>query len=348
MIKNINSIVFLGNSLENYIIFAVAFLVFLLIFKIFQSVILNRLEKFAEKTENDIDDEFIKIVRSIKPPFYSFLSFYFAIRFLSLNKFLGELFDAILIIWFIYQVIIAIQILINYVINKKFSKESREARSAAGIIGIAVKFTLWSFAFLIILQNLGFDVTSLVAGLGIGGIAVALAVQNILGDLLSSFAIYFDRPFVLGDFIVVGDFSGTVEKIGIKTTRIRALQGEEIVMSNKDIVSAKIQNFKKMKDRRISFNFGVVYEISSKKLRKIPDIVRKIIDSIDLAEIERVHFKELGDSALVFEVVYSIKSPDYGKYMDIQQEINFKLKEIFEKEKIDFAYPTQTIYIPKN
>jgi small-conductance mechanosensitive channel len=345
MPKNFEMIIFLGNSLKDYIVFGGAFFAFLLIFKIFQSIVLGRLTKIAERTKNDIDDEFIKIVRSIKPPFYSFLAFYFALRFLTLNEFLSRIFDAVLIIWFVYQLIGAVQILIDYVVRKKFAEESRESRAAAGALGIAVKFILWSLAFLLILQNLGVNVTSLIAGLGIGGIAVALAVQNILGDLLSSFAIYFDKPFKPGDFIVVGNTLGTVEKIGVKTTRLRALQGEEVVMPNKELTGAKIQNFKKMEKRRVDFTFGIVYETPVEKLKKIPGTIKEIFDSISLAALDRVHFKEFGDFALVFEVVYYVESPDYNRYMDIQQEINLKIKEKFEKEGIVFAYPTQTIFV---
>ncbi len=338
---------FLGNSLRNYIFFLASFLLFFFLFKIFQKIILNKLNKIAEKTKSDIDDEIIKIVRSIKPPFYSFLAFYLALKFLTLNDFLNKLFNIILIIWFVYQVIIAVQILIDYVVRRKLSDDNRETKAAAYAIGIILKFILWSFALLLVLQNIGINVSSLVAGLGIGGIAVALAVQNILGDLLSSFAIYFDKPFVPGDYISTGDISGVVEKIGIKTTRLRALQGEEIVVSNRYLTGAKIQNFKKMQRRRIVFNFGVLYETPEEKLKKVIEIVKDIFKEIPDATLDRVHFKSFGDFALIFEVVYFIETPDYGRYMDVQQEINFKMKGLFEKQGIEFAYPTQTIYLAK-
>jgi len=347
MLENFGSITFLGNTLKNYAIFGGVFLVSLLVFKIFQKVILDKLNKIAERTKNDIDDEFIKIVRSLKPPFYSFLAFYLALRFLVLTNFLRKFFNFILIVWLVYQIIIALEILINYILRKKFSGKDKQTRAAAAVTGIIVKITLWSFAFLLVLQNFGVNVSSLVAGLGIGGIAVALAVQNILGDLLSSFAIYFDKPFVPGDFIIIGDIMGTVEKIGIKTTRLTALQGEEIVISNKDLTATKIQNFKKMKRRRISFNFGVLYKTTNEKLREIPKIVKDIIDSVSLVSLDRAHFKEFGDFALIFEVVYYVESSDYNKYMDVQQEINLRIKEMFEKKDIKFAYPTQAVYLPK-
>ncbi len=175
----------------------------------------------------------------------------------------------------------------------------------------------------------------------------SMAAQNILADLFSSFAIYFDKPFVIGDFVIVGDKMGVVEKVGIKTTRIRALQGEEIVMPNKDLTSSHIQNFKKMRERRVVFTFGVTYETKTESLRAIPAMVRKIIESQEKTRFDRAHFSAYGESDLTFEVVYYVLSGDYNKYMDIQQAINLEIKEAFERQGIDFAYPTRTRYLTR-
>jgi len=320
---------------------------FFIAFAIFQKVVLVRLKKITERTKSDIDDELIKIVQSMKPPFYSFLAFYIAARFLVLSNIIENIINVILIVWFIYQIISVVQILINYIVRKKVSAEDRQSRAAAGAIGVAAKIVLWSLAFLLVLQNLGVNVNSLIAGLGIGGIAVALAAQNILGDLFSSFAIYFDKPFVPGDFIVFGKTMDTVEKIGIKTTRLRALQGEEIIVFNKDLTAAQIQNFKKMKRRRVVFDIGVVYETPVEKLKTVPSIVKNTIESTKGLNLDRVHFKQFADSALLFEVAYYVESDDYNEYMNLQQEMNFKIKESFEKEGIAMAYPTQTLYFKK-
>jgi len=183
--------------------------------------------------------------------------------------------------------------------------------------------------------------------LGIGGLAIAFALQNILEDMFSSFSIYFDRPFQIDDFIVIGDDMGIVKKIGIKSTRIQTLQGEELIISNKELTGKRIRNFKKMEKRRIVFKFGVVYETSTEKLKKIPGIIKDIMDRAELAEIDRVHFKEFGDFSLNFEVIYYIKSREYIDYMNTQQEMNFAIKERFEQEGIEMAYPTQTLYVNK-
>jgi small-conductance mechanosensitive channel len=234
----------LGNTVGNFIIALCAFLVFLFVFRIFQFIILRRLSLLAEKTKTDIDDTLIKIVKSLKPPFYSFIAFYFAVKFLTLGDTLSKVLDSLLLIWVVYQVIIATQILIEYIFVKVFKEEDKGTKGAFGVIKNVVRALLWMLGVLIILSNLGVNITSLIAGLGIGGIAVAFAFQNILEDLFSSFAILFDKPFKVGDFIVVGEHKGVVQKIGIKTTRLKSLQGEEIVISNKELTSARLQNFK--------------------------------------------------------------------------------------------------------
>jgi len=342
-------VTFLGNTLLSYAQAVGVFVLLSIIFKFVQFLVLHKLAKLAEKTKTDIDDTFIKIVRSLKPSFYYFVAFYFAIKFLIFTPLASQIINGILIAWIVYQVIIAVQILIDYVLEKKLAKKEEDANTKAALkyVSNIAKAALWVLGVLLILSNLGINITSIVAGLGIGGIAIAFALQNILGDLFSSFAIYFDKPFKVGDFIIVGDHLGTVEKIGIKTTRIKALQGEEVIISNQELTSTRVQNMKRMKERRIAFSFGVLYETPVKKVKKIPEMVTQIIGGIGMARLDRAHFKSFDDSALGFDVVYYVKKPDYNTYMDVQQEINVKLMEVFEKEGIAFAYPTQTLYIQK-
>ncbi len=194
---------------------------------------------------------------------------------------------------------------------------------------------------------MGIKISALVAGLGIGGIAIAFASQAILADLFSFFVILFDRPFEIGDFIVVDDLSGTVEYIGIKTTRIRSISGEELVFSNTTLTNARVRNYKRMARRRIIFKINVTYGNSMKNIQDIPEILKQIVSSEQEVSFDRAHFASYGDFALIYEVVYNILSSDYNKYMDIQQRINFKIKEEFDKRKIEFAYPTQTVFINK-
>ncbi len=219
-------------------------------------------------------------------------------------------------------------------------------RNALSLIQFIVRVAVWSIALLLIFQNLGFDITALVAGLGVGGIAVALAAQSVLGDLFSSLAIVLDRPFEVGDFIVFGDQNGTVEKIGIKTTRIRALSGEQIAVSNSDLVTTRVHNFKRMSERRIVLVLGVTYDTPPETLERIPGMVKEIVEKQEQARFDRAHFRSFGDSALEFETVYWVLSPDYTVYMDVQQAINFAILRAFQEEGIGFAFPTTTFDVP--
>jgi small-conductance mechanosensitive channel len=225
------------------------------------------------------------------------------------------------------------------------AEQNKAIANALGLIQLFARVVVWSIALLLILNNLGFDVTALVAGLGIGGIAIALAAQNILGDLFASLAIVLDQPFVVGDFIVLGDKMGTVERIGVKTTRIRSLSGEELIVANADLLASRIHNFKRMAERRVVFTIGVTYETPADKVEKLPDMLRAIVEAQDLVRFDRAHFARYGDSALIYEVVYWMLSADYNVYMDTQQRINLALFRQLQDEGVAFAYPTQTIYL---
>lgn len=348
------NLVFLGNTVTGYILALGLFIVLIALFKLTQFLFLRHLARIAERTKTDIDDTLIRIVGSVKPQFYGFLALYLAARSLSLSVLLDRVLIATLLVLAVYQVVKAVGILIDYIGEKKLRYEAEKngtadlsSKAAIELIKNISKGTLWVIGLLLVLSNLGVEVTSLIAGLGIGGIAIAFALQAILGDLFSSFTIYFDKPFRVGDFIVVDDLAGVVEKVGIKTTRLRMLQGEEVVISNSDLTASRIHNYKRMKKRRIVFPFGVVYETPATQIKKIPSIVEKVFASVANAELDRVHFKSLGDFSLNFETVYYVLSDDYGEYMNIQQNVNIALMEIFEKEGIIFAYPTQTIHVTK-
>jgi small-conductance mechanosensitive channel len=217
-------------------------------------------------------------------------------------------------------------------------------RAAAGtlsIIEFLARASIWSLVLLLTLDNLGVNITALVAGLGVGGIAVALAVQNILGDLLASLTITLDKPFVLGDFITVDDFKGTVERIGVKSVHLRSVTGEQIIMPNANLVASRIRNFGRMRDRRIDFKLIVSYQTAREKLQRIPDIVRSALSTHPDVRLDRCHFARFGEVGVEFETVYFVLVTDYNRYMDIQQQANFAIHEAFEKEGIEFAYQAQ-------
>lgn len=226
-------------------------------------------------------------------------------------------------------------------------EENAAAVMSMKVMSIVARLLLWSFVVLMALSNLGVDVTALVAGLGIGGIAVALAAQAVLGDLFASVSIITDKPFLLGDFLKVGDHLGSVEDIGLRTTRIRSLSGEQLIFSNGDLLNSRIHNYGRMAERRVVFSIGVTYQTSRAGLEKIPGIIREAIESQDHTRFDRSHFQKFGDFALVFESVYYVLASDYTLYMDIQQAVNFTIHRRFEEEGIDMAYPTQTLFLAR-
>jgi small-conductance mechanosensitive channel len=213
------------------------------------------------------------------------------------------------------------------------------------VMGLICRIALWAIALLVMLDNLGFNVTTLMASLGIGGIAVALAVQNVLGDIFSSISIALDKPFVIGDFIVVEGYMGTVEYVGLKTTRIRSLDGEQIIFSNSELLKSRIRNYKRMQERRVQFGFNIDYETSHALVQMIPGMIKGIIEAqAGGIRFDRAHFKGYGEKALQFEVVYFLPTPDFNAYMDVQQAINLAMLQQFRELGVDFGYTARTLY----
>lgn len=338
-----------GNLVKDYLIALAIFGVAIGVIKIFKQLIITRLKKVTAKTRTDLDDLLIRIVTGIGWPLYLILSLYLALQFIRPTDFIQKIMRWGIVVIITYYVVRAIQRLIDYATRKVIEKRQKEEEvsdsTVIDLLGKILKITLWVVALILILSNLGYNISTLIAGLGIGGVAIAFALQNILVDIFAAFSIYFDKPFRIGDFIIVGEDLGVVKKIGIKTTRIQTLHGEELVVSNRELTETRVHNYKKMERRRIVFSFGVKYETPTEKLKKIPSIIKGIIDKTELADIDRVHFKSFGDFSLNFEVVYYLRSSDYNKYMDTQQEINLAIKGQFEKKGIEMAYPTQTVYV---
>jgi small-conductance mechanosensitive channel len=223
--------------------------------------------------------------------------------------------------------------------------DERSAATMAEALGFIGRLVVWTVVLLLVLSNIGVEITALLAGLGIGGLALALAMQNLATDFVASLTIYFDRPFDIGDFIITGDILGTVTRVGWRSTQLAALSGEQLVVSNSDILKSRIRNFKRMQERRIVFEIGVTYQTPMAQVEAIPQTIRTIIEGEEMARFDRSHFKAYGDYALVFETVYYVLAPDFGTYMDVQQRINLALGKRFESEGIEFAYPTTTVLL---
>lgn len=239
----------------------------------------------------------------------------------------------------------AIGIGVRRYVQRHSSTGMTQVSASATLMSWGLRTLLWSVVLLAILSNVGVNITAFIASLGVGGIAVALAVQNILGDLFASLAIAVDKPFEVGDFVVVGSVSGTVQVIGLKTTRIRSLQGEQIVMSNTDLLKQTISNFRMLERRRIVFGFGVTYDTTPEQAEAIPGIVRKLIEAHPKLRFDRAHFKAFGASSLDYEVVYTVEDPAFSVYMDMQQALNLGLMRELKALGVEFAFPTRTVHI---
>ena len=327
-----------------------AILVFVLpmVFKFILRIIVHRLSIIAARTKTDIDDAIVRLLRKTNYLLLLVISLYIGIQVVTLSAQVERLIHIVVLIAVFFQVGFWGNALVAFFVSREARKKKAEdpaTTSAFGVISFFAKLVLWLIILLLTLDNLGIQITPLIAGLGVGGIAVALAVQNILSDVFNSVSILLDKPFEVGDFIIVGDYLGSVELIGVKTTRIRSLSGEQIIFSNSDLISSRVRNYKRMNERRIVFSFGVVYQTTADKLEAIPEMIRRIIEPLDHIRFDRAHFQTFGDSALVFEVVYYLLNSDYNFYMDIQQQINLAICRQFEKEGIEFAYPTQTLFV---
>jgi small-conductance mechanosensitive channel len=349
-IDKILNYVFLGNTLQRYLITSCILVLGMLMIKLIVIKLVSHLKVLAKKTIPIFDYFLVTLVEKVVLPLSYMLVIYFALKSLTFPEAIGRAFGYIILGVIVFFAVKALLAFIGYGFMVYLSKQKGDPlleKSLQGIMAV-IRIAVWAGAVIFFLDNLGFKISAVIAGLGIGGVAVALAAQTILKDLFSYFCILFDHPFKVGDFVIVGDFMGTIEHVGMKTTRIRSLGGEILVFSNSDLTDSRLRNYKLMEKRRVVFKIGVVYQTSLSRLREIPKIIKNIITGNKEAIFDRAHFFSYGDFSLIFEIVYYVVGGDYNKYMDIQQEINFLIKDEFEKRGIEFAYPTQTIYLPNN
>jgi small-conductance mechanosensitive channel len=328
-----------GDYLLLLIILAGSFIAF----KLILYLIIERLNYLAKTTHNNWDNLLVKGLRKIKWPFLLLVAAWLASKYSELPTKYDKIFDVFIIIGATWTVANVVAAILKEVIIYRLGRD----KNSAGIIQfvtIGTKTILWITGFLLILSNIGINVTSLVAGLGIGGVVIAFALQNVLSDLFSSLAIYLDKPFQVGDFISVGAEKGWVEKIGIKTTRIKSADGQMIIIGNKDLTNSVIQNFDTLERRRVKFDLSLEYNTTATKCRLALKIIKEAISTTDHADFERAHFYGFGESALLYEIIYHVEGADYKRYMDVQQSINFKIKRAFEQADINMAYPTQVVY----
>lgn len=315
-----------------------------------KTILLVKLKSILERNNNPYDDMFLDALAKTKLLFILSVALYAGSHALLLNKNITAIITKLLVVVVGVQFIIWGQQLINSWLSITIIRKNNDpsVKTSLNFVGILLKTLFIVLVILFVLNNLGVDVTTFVAGLGVGGIAIALATQNILGDLFSSLSIILDKPFIVGDFINLGpDTMGTIEHVGLKTTRVKSLSGEQIVISNSDLLSSRIRNFKRMEERRVVFQLGVTYQTKREDLHKAPDLIKKIITDEPDARFDRAHFIRFGASSLDFEIVYWVTNPDYNLYADIHQRILYSIHETFEGNGLDFAYPTQTLFVHK-
>lgn len=330
-----------GSVFGEYTVAVLVFILSWVILKIFQEVILHHIRKMAEQTETKLDDAAVVFLESLGWPLYITVSLYLSLHFVVLPPLAEKIFTYLTYLVVIYYSARGV----NKALDFSFEEYIKEAKvrdkgfddSVAEVILKVSKAVLWLIAFLLFLQNLGYQVTALIAGLGIGGIAVAFALQSILGDIFAYFSISFDKPFKVGDNIKVVDDIGEVKKIGLKSTRIKTLQGEELIVSNKDLTSNSIRNYKNMDSRRVAFEIGIETKTPAAKLRKIPAIIESVMKPMKLVRFEKAYLKSFSDFSIIFEIIYHIKSPKYTDYMNVHHEVNLGIKSRFEKARINIA-----------
>jgi len=339
------------NTVEQWLIALGIAIVLTIVLFLLNSQLIKSLKKFANTTDTDLDNLFADLLAKTNLFLLLLISLYVGSLYLNLNDPITNIRRSIIFITVLFQVGIWTSAIISHYLEKKILGETFKTGSKVTqlkALGFVFKIFIWITIVLLIVSNLGFNVTTLITGLGIGGIAIALALQNVLGDVIASLSIILDKPFEVGDFIVVDDDMGVVEDIGLKTTRLKSISGEQLIFSNNDLLQSRIKNYKRMNDRRILFALGVVYETPYEKLVEIPDLLKEIVTEEPKTRFDRAHFKSYGDFSLNFEIVYYVLRPDYIDYINAQQNINLAIFKRFQEEGIEFAYPTQTLILNKN
>ena len=335
-----------NNDLQAWLMAAAILAAVVVLLYAFKVLLLRRLARTAPHTDTYLDDLAITILSSTQPLFIFLMGVHAGAQMLALPARSESILQHLSVTVFLLQAArwgdVGIKGWFHHYRLRRSAEDAASTTSTAAL-GFVARTVLWVVILLMILDNFGVNITTLVASLGIGGIAVALALQNILGDLFSSLSIVLDKPFVVGDFIIVDDVLGTVEYVGLKTTRLRSLGGEQIVFSNSDLLKSRIRNYQHMQTRRIVFTIRTPYGISKAQLLAVPALLREAVETQALARFDRAHFKGYGSSSLEFETVYHVQSGDYGVYMDVQQAINVFLFERFDELGIPFAYPTQLL-----
>ena len=344
------SITIWHNTLETYLIALATVIWIMAALLLVRMIMIRYFSRKAQESDHDGYDFMLAVAQRTLFPLILMVSLYAGKNLLTIQ--VGLWLTSAAVAAVVLQATLWGNALVTFWLNR-YQKQNRHLdpsrMTTMRAVTLAARLLLIVIAIIIILDNIpGVQITALMASLGIGGVAIALAVQNILSDLFASLSIILDKPFVLGDFIIVDEYMGVVEYIGLKTTRIRSLSGEELVFANNDLLKSRIRNYRRMAERRVVFSLGVTYQTPFAQLKAIAGWIETIIKEQGTVRFDRAHFQAFGDSALRFEVVYYMRDPDYNRYMDTQQAINLAIHQKFEAEGVVFAYPTQTIHLAED
>lgn len=343
------STIVLGNPVPAYVNAVLILIGAYIIARVLRFIATHYLKSLKRKDQSLLDDKISALLVSQAVPLFMTLAVYIASKTLILDPTFEWILDALILAVASLIAVLALSAALTLIADKTLLTRYKGSHPLiVKWFHITIRFVIASLALILYFDNIGIKITSLVAGFGIGGIAIAFAAQSILVDLFCWVTIVFDEPFEIGDFIVSGDQKGTVEHIGIKTTRLRSQSGEQLILANSDLTKARIANFKTLTQRRVLFRLGIAYETPEAKLREIPELIRSIVTATPHTRYERAHFAAFGPYSLDYEIVYFIESSDYALYMDLNQSIFLAIKQAFDERSIVFAYPTQTVQIQNN
>ena len=345
-----DSSLFFGNTPEAYGYAVLTFGVALALLYLVKNIGIARLKALAETTETDLDDMAVALIEKFRWFEYQLAAFYIATRYLERGPVFDKTVKVFVLVIFTYRAITIVYDLLSYWLNKIAAQRQLSVAARASVVNstqVIMRAVIWVAAVLFVLANMGINISAVLAGLGIGGVAVALAAQAILGDLFNFFVILLDKPFNVGDFLVAGETAGTVEHIGLKSIRIRSVSGEIIIVSNTKLLGMELKNYKHMQRRRVVFKTTVVYQTPIAKLKLVPAMLKEILTGLEKTTFDRANLSNLGDSSIDYETVYYVESPDYNFYMNTHEKVLQAVIEKFGKAGIEFAYPTQTVFINK-
>tara|TARA_Y100001970_G_scaffold147328_1_gene180889 strand:+ start:37585 stop:38670 length:1086 start_codon:yes stop_codon:yes gene_type:complete len=352
--NSFTNILFINNYIWEWLLAILSIAIIYLALIFIKNLAEKKLKKFADKTSNNFDDYLLEILSSTSKIFVLIGAINIGCEIVKLDTNITNILNHVFILALFWQITKWVILIANIIFAryKKIKEINDDMHGVTAINGLTAisKFVIWLIFLMLAMDNLGVDITALVAGLGIGGLAIALAAQSILGDLFASLTIMIDKPIAIGDYVVVDNFMGNVKAIGIKSTKLESLTGEEIIISNSDLLNSRLRNYhqSRMKKRRSTMKIGIIYETDFKKLKKVQEILKHIVKSNPKTEYIRAIFTDFGDFSLDFELTYNVLSPDYETLTEINHEIRLKIFETFEKENLEFAYPTRTIHIAKD